>query len=242
MKRVLLFSGGMDSVAAWELLCRPERVYVRIGAPYETRELNSLAHRGLLPEHLLDSGRWLGGHADKAGRVPLRNLLFAVAAAAATGADEVVLGATAGETSPDKSRAFARAATRAMTEAEGRPVRLLLPFRHVTKKGLVARLLALAGRDDGTAMLQASPSCYVPWPAAGTVGCGRCTSCLRRWVAMSLNGIHESYEAPPWQQPRGGPAQWWPYLRRTPPSDWLGVARLNHELLVALRRQQQGAR
>lgn len=238
--RVLLYSGGMDSVAAWHLLGQPRRVYVRIGAPYEARELESLEARGELlgsdGVDVLDGPRWLGGMAERDGHVPLRNLYFAVAAAAATGASEVLLGALAGETSGDKCRRFARHASRAMTLAEGRPVRLRLPVRHLTKAQLAARLLAALGRERGEAALRACPSCYAGRLGPGTAGCGRCSSCLRRWVAMWGNGITERYEQPPWEQPAVRPsAAWWRYLRRVPVAEWPGVARANWELWLALR-------
>lgn len=238
MSRALLFSGGMDSLAAWRLLGAEHRVYVRIGAPYESRELESIERRGLLPGlQVVDAVPGLGLQADGAGRVPLRNLLFAITAAAVTGADEVVLGALAGETSGDKSRSFAAAATAAMTASEGRQVRLWLPFRGTTKAQLVRRYMRQAGNPFlHEADLRESPSCYAATLPHGIAGCGACMSCLRRWVAMSLNGIHERYLQDPAAQDLHGHGGWWKFMRRTPLRDWTGVARVNAELLLALRR------
>lgn len=237
MKRVLLFSGGMDSLVAWHQLGQPQRVYVRIGAPYEARELESIGRRGLKDGLLvLDAGRWLGKTANADGRVPLRNLTFALAAAAHTGADEVVLGALAGETSPDKSRRFARLASAAMTASEGRRIRLALPFRGTTK----TQLVALGLRSVGPVALASAPSCYASVLPKGVAGCGTCSSCLRRWVAMTLNGLEERYMADPTAQARLSPTgAWWGYMARTPVRDWVGVARCNAELLLALRRHRR---
>lgn len=241
MSRVVLFSGGMDSLLAWQLYA-PEAAlcYVRIGAPYEARELESLRRRGLLVRvRVSQVSERLGARADAAGRVQLRNLLFAVAAAAETGADEIVLGALAGETSPDKSRRFAALASSAMSESEHRTIRLVMPFRGVTKAQLVCRFLRDTRLLPGEAerVLRACPSCYAESLPDGVAGCGTCTSCLRRWVAMSLNGISERYLVDPgdgdWLH--AGRGRWWNYLRRTPVRDWPGVVRVNLELLRALR-------
>lgn len=239
MKRVVLFSGGMDSLAAWRLYAPDASLcYVRIGAPYEGRELRSILDRGFAGDvQIVQASETLGEAADKAGRVPLRNLLFAVTAAADFEADEVVLGALAGETSPDKSRRFAAAASAAMSASEGRRIRLTLPFRRMTKAQLVAAFLRAHPRM-GAAMLRACPSCYAERLPDGAVGCGRCMSCLRRWVAMSLNGIEERYAERPWTGDwlHRDRDSWLGYLRRTPARDWPGVARANWELLRALRR------
>lgn len=257
MKRTILFSGGMDSVACWLRYPEARLVYVRIGAPYEEREIESLHARGLMHRvrMLSGSGRWLGEMADGMGRVPLRNLLFAVAAAASTSCDEVVLGATAGETSPDKSRHFARMASAAMSAAEGRSIRLVMPFRHLTKRQLVARLIrgatneqhplhlmnragnVVSGRAAIEGVLRECPSCYAPDLPVGYAGCGKCMSCVRRWAAMSLNGIDESYQSPPWQVDTTVKRGLLKYLRRTPVRDWWGVAKVNADLLAAKRRQ-----
>ena len=240
--KAFLFSGGMDSLIAWRLFgdaARDVRVYVRIGAPYEERELESIGRRGLLPGlRVVRASQYARPATDPNGRVRLRNLLFAVTAAAETGADAVVLGALAGETSPDKSRAFARAASRAMTLAEHRRIRLLMPMRGWTKRAAVARYLDRFGKY-GKRDLTVCPSCYEADLPAYAAGCGRCTSCLRRWVAMSLNGIHETYLTPPWQRDlkAEGARGLLRYLWRTPPRDWPGVAVNNLELLRAVRRE-----
>lgn len=240
-KTVVLFSGGMDSVIAWEMLGRPERVYVRIGATYETRELLSLERRGLdRGLTVVDGGEWLGPLAERDGHVPYRNLYFAVCAAAATGADRIVLGATAGETSGDKTRTFAAAASRALSLAEARDVRLEMPFRHLTKRQLIERYMRAIGNLRAESVLRQCPTCYAKDLEPGTVGCGRCMSCVRRWQAFTLNGIEERYMQPPWTAPmlQGFTEGLWRYLRRTPVRDWFGVARLNMELAYALQQQR----
>lgn len=245
MNRTILFSGGMDSVALWLKYPEAHLVYVRIGAPYEERELASLHERGLIHRvTVLPTGKWLGPCNDSVGRVPLRNLFFAVAAAAATPCDEVLLGATAGETSPDKSRAFAAAASAAMSQAEGRSIRLRMPFRHMTKRELVKQLLDgehPRSRAKVVDMLRACPSCYEADLPPGFAGCGRCMSCVRRWQAFSLNGIHENYSYPPWSIDTTVKRGLVKYLRRTPVRDWYGVLRLNGELLRAKEQQRRVA-
>ena len=236
MKRVMLYSGGLDSYIASWLMRVDELVYIRIGAPYEARELEHLTVRARVPVRLVSGVPWLGGASDDKGRVPLRNMHFAMTAAVAAEADEVILVALAGETSGDKSRKFARKVTAAMTASEGRKIRLRVPYRGVTKTGLVRRYVQKFGTLAAGYNLTQCPSCYAADLPPYTAGCGQCMSCVRRWVAMSLNGIQEKYVSPPWEYQTGKlPSDWWKYVRRTPLFDWFGIIRNNRDLLRALR-------
>jgi hypothetical protein len=126
-----------------------------------------------------------------------------------------------------------------MSAAEARRIRLAMPFRGVTKTELVRRMLhdthgAERLRVEDT--LRACPSCYSATLPSGVTGCGQCMSCVRRWVAMSLNGIEERYVLNPWQRKLLQPnATWLRYVMRTPVRDWPGVLAVNQELWRAVR-------
>jgi hypothetical protein len=60
----------------------------------------------------------------------------------------------------------------------GREFNLLTPFRDVSKAELVRRYL---GRGGNMAALLRSVSCY----ASTDKHCGRCSSCFKRWVALT---------------------------------------------------------
>lgn len=187
MTRVLLYSGGMDSVAA-RLLWEPDvLVYVRMGTAYETPEMDRLP-AGCEVVQMRELERW----ERPDGIIPLRNL-FLVAAGAQFG-EQVGLAATAGDRVLDKSQTFADLASGLLSYlwqpqhwTEGHEVQVVLPVKHLTKRQLVQQVGKLRG-PPGQMLLAASFSCYTPKPN-GTE-CGACKPCARKWVAFAAEGLH----------------------------------------------------
>ena len=244
MKRTILFSGGMDSVALALRYPDAQLVYVRIGSSYEQRELDHCLHASSLSGRLVtvDCGRWLGDMASENAHVPNRNLFMAVAAASLTGCDAVLLGATAGELSPDKSRKFVRAASRALSQSSGRRCVLLTPLRSYTKGAIVREVLRRHGRESlEFRELLGSPCCYEGFVRDGFKGCGRCNSCRRRWAAFYVNGISERYEFPPWETDTVS-HDWRQRLFSAPVREWISCLRPSLEYLhasMAARREHR---
>jgi 7-cyano-7-deazaguanine synthase len=239
IKKVLLFSGGLDSFIAWRLLDHPQPLYLRLGHAYEREEIASI--NGLEQQVsslcvLRRSHLNLTGLYQQDGHVPVRNLLLASVAVAETGASTVYLGALRGESSPDKSAQFFRAASHALSVSEGRPITLAAPFHHLTKTGLVAAYLRRYPNE--THLLGYTRSCYT----SSALPCGQCMACFRRWVAMSLNGIHENYANPPWRWQTvqsSNRAEWWNYLRKANPWEWGGILANNLDAWRAMRRAER---
>lgn len=182
---VLLFSGGLDSVALWHLLDKPTPVYVRLGHKYEAAEVDAIAAlASAVPDlwPVFVSGPPVGTLEQAGGHIPHRNLLLASTAAAALDADHVVLGALLGEASPDKSARFLRASSAALTASAGRPVQVTAPARRWTKTGLVRRWLT--EHPEAAPLVPLTRSCYAE---AGE--CGRCPACFRRHVALYHVGL-----------------------------------------------------
>jgi 7-cyano-7-deazaguanine synthase in queuosine biosynthesis len=233
--KVVLFSGGLDSL----LLARayPDALLLHIdyGQPYRFSEgsaaqgIADYLNRGLA---FLMLTPLPSGEAD--GHIAHRNLYLAVSAAARDPtARLLLLGGVKGETSPDKTRRFLRASTLALSRSERRSLRLAAPLRKATKAKHLRRLVDEVGRAEAQRLLDLTVSCYRP-PAKG-VGCGRCLACVRRWVAVELAGLEGQWEFPPattLAQTKAGDLL--PYIRRTPLSEMPGVAVNQLEALRAL--------
>lgn len=182
---LLLFSGGVDSLAAWWVLGQPDTVYVRLGHPYEAKELatiESLAYHWPKVTPRVIDGPPLGVLEHGDGHIPHRNLLLAATAAAHhPHHSHLWLGALRGEASPDKSGRFLRSASRTLSRSEARRVTVSAPLRHFTKTGLVREYLRRGGPPG---LLRYTRSCYSP-----DGPCNRCQACVRRFVAFQLNGL-----------------------------------------------------
>lgn len=188
--KVLLYSGGLDShCAAW--IWKPHLcLYLRTGAPYEPWELMNIRQRLTVPAPMLEvQGTDLTPHMRPDFLVPQRNA-FLVLHAAYYG-DTIALAVTEGDGSikaTDKDHFFRDAMTRLLgklwnREATAKPVQLVLPWKLYTKAELV-RMALQAGMSVDDAI--ATPSCYLPDGG----DCGTCHACVRKWVALEVNGIH----------------------------------------------------
>lgn len=252
---ILPFSGGLDSVVLFRLLREPPCVYVRWESRYEgaeletIRNLQALAHATDLPvpDVTVLQGPQLGQwEQHPEGHVPQRNLVLLTYIAAWAQATlgvrrvEIPLGAVAGESSPDKSWRFIHHATRALSAASdgGKQVEVTAPLKIRTKAQNVARYLRQHPSEAERRFLLASRSCHrLASLERGTVGCGACRACFRRWVALRLNGITERTMTDPARElftsdlranlKRG--------LRRVPLADWPGVLVNNLDAWRAVR-------
>lgn len=244
MRRTLLFSGGLDSTMAARLLGNPRLLYIDDGHSYQPNELENIMRLTdvardlglkLWPDFL---GRLdLSGLEDESKHVPLRNLIYG--AMAALDSDVVYLGAVAGESSRDKAGRFFKLVSRALSFSEGRSIQFVAPFRHLTKTQLVRLYLRKHSGWADRELLRATTSCYDPTvDRKEYAGCGRCMACFRRWVALSNNGISETYREAPWEWPgdRGNWPGWMENVRRTYIVEWPGIVRNNLDALRALER------
>lgn len=224
--RVQLFSGGLDSLAIWHLMGRPTPCYVRVGAPYEAAELDTLALLQVMvpgfDPHVVQ-GPPVAADPAADGHVLHRNLVLLATAASATGADTLYLGALRGEASADKSARFLRAAGRALSASENRRVRVLAPAHRWTK----AQLLRQLARQypEAVPLLALTRSCYQPRGE-----CGTCQACFRRHVALYRAGLRE--ERP--QLPPGAAGAARTNLAAASPSRWPALAVNNTSAALAL--------
>lgn len=187
--KVLLYSSGMDSWCARHLWRPDVCLYVDTGGRYADAELERLDDG--VDVVGLPMRQWEREDAI----VPLRNLLFACLAAqygGNDGATQVALAATAGDRTRDKSDEFAGRSSDLLSWlwgpqwwTPGKRVDVVLPWKQLTKAGLVGAYLAAGG--DADALRDRTLSCYHPTPAGEH--CGACKACARRWVAFAANGL-----------------------------------------------------
>jgi len=243
-RSVLLFSGGLDSLCTWYLIGQPDALYLSTGAPWELTELDALSRlcdeipsldAKLRLIHSANAGPAFWGLKSD-GHIPYRNL-WLVLEAAIMGYRSISLGALAGETSRDKTKRFARDTGRLLTYLEMEDVEVRLPVRDLTKTQLVREFIEKF--PDKQDLLRLTRSCYERNIPDLCVGCGECVACVRRWVAMTNNGIEEWYVVDPGETvdtyPVGATIQ--TYLPRiTSVGDLWGAFRNHVDLLRAKKR------
>jgi 7-cyano-7-deazaguanine synthase len=183
-ERVLLYSGGMDSVALDLLWPEHVNVYVDLGTGYSEAEKARLPTGTVVVP--LPLTQW--EREDKI--IPLRNLML-VCVAAQYG-DTVAMAATRGDRVLDKSQVFAEKTTDLLTYlwqnqhwTEGAVKSVVLPLKELTKAEIVAEVATRCG-DAGVEVVARSFSCYTP---VGDQECGACKPCYRKWVAFQVNGF-----------------------------------------------------
>lgn len=182
MEQIILLSGGMDSLISYRLFYpNAHPVFVQTGSRYQ--ELDYVRARAQAPHLTTLAMPKLRELPD--GVVPHRNAAMLAVVANATGAKEIIVSAPRGEMIWDQQPAFHRAISKALGG-----VRITNALGALTKTQAVQ-----AWRADGmsTLGLLHSRSCY----GTGVYHCGNCAACVKRWIALSNNGIHEFYENNP---------------------------------------------
>lgn len=178
MKKVLLYSGGMDSYIISKLWKPDVKLYIDYGTEQNKEEIKRLPKDVIIKE--VDLSEYIEN--DGKSTIPLRNLLFANIAI--NYGDVVAIGGVSDDLHYDKSRRFARKATRLfnfvlMKEDSKRKVKIVVPYRHLTKAQLLQKYIANGGDID--TLVKESWSCYHP---TNDKPCGKCNPCKRREKAI----------------------------------------------------------
>lgn len=183
MKKVLLYSGGMDS---WLInkLWRPDiLLYIDMKTKYSKQEILKL------PKNVIIKKFNLGEWERLDGIIPMRNL-YLVALATNYG-DYICLGATKGDRPSDKSFTFADMTTelfnfllKKQNWTKGRTIKISLDYKIYTK----TELLNLYIKQGGNLKIafNSTFSCYNP---KNNNECWKCKACLRKWTAFMINGF-----------------------------------------------------
>lgn len=188
MKTVQLYGGGIDSLCIAHLVKPDVKVYFNLGTE-EARHEERVARRN---GAVIDFRFNLKENVLPNKILPLRNL-FLVAGAAYYG-NCIIVGSTAGDTTKDKDQKFMELCTELIRHVlVGDPDKslpwfnndayVIAPRRNSTKAELVREYLAAGGSSQD--LIYNSRSCY----HGGENECGVCRSCVRKYVALKLNGI-----------------------------------------------------
>lgn len=207
-RAVILASGGLDSFLVWKLRAPDAlNVFVDVGQRYRGKERQAVSRlAAAVPTFRLCTvrGQQIGKDDGRQGIIPFRNAVLVLAAARF--APVVLLGVTRDEINSDKSVEFMDAmrsvldiSWRAQYWNDGARVHVVeSPVRAHSKAELVAEYIH-SGYDP--AHLALTVSCY----SQDGDRCGNCASCFKRWVAMRLNNIPETYTTDPrrWAEATG---------------------------------------
>lgn len=220
-QRVLLFSGGLDSVCYAQLLKPDVLLYVPSGAAYQQKEDDALeAVAAAVPGRLVIMRDAVDmrtlARADSV--VPGRNAMLVMLAS--HHGDTIWLGRAASDRQADSGAAFRIAMTTLLDIlwsdqfwCTARTFTVDTPLSHLSKTELVRRFIADGGKPE---TLLRSVSCYDPEPGH----CGVCKPCLHKRWALARAGV----DTPPgyWRH-RVTDAPWTDMMRTAlDPSVWRG--------------------
>lgn len=192
MKKVLLYSGGMDS---WliDKLWKPDiRLYVDMGTKYSKQEIaNIKSKRSDVTFFSFPLGQW----EREDSIIPLRNLYLPMIACNLTESEDVdiCLGATAGDRVLDKSVQYADKATKLLNYLyspqwwipKGKRIRVNVDFKEYTKTDLLEAFIKQGGNINEA--FDESFSCYHPDEMG--CECWACKPCFRKFVAFERCGM-----------------------------------------------------
>ncbi len=184
MKKVLLYSGGMDSWLMNALWHPDILLYVNLHSQYSKNEMQRLPSNCIVED--LDLSKWERN--DKI--IPLRNV-YLVCIAAMYG-EKILLGATAGDRVLDKTDTFAKKASDLLSYlwqeqhwTKPRKFMISVEYKNRTKVQLLKEYLQHGGSIEKA--FYESFSCYFPKP--DNESCWNCKPCARKFMAFKACGF-----------------------------------------------------
>lgn len=188
-KKVLLYSGGLDSWLIDKLWKPDVKLYIDMNTEY------SLAEKFILPKDVIKEELDLGKWERKDAIVPLRNLYLIMYAT--NYGDIICTGSLAGDRSLDKSFEFYDKTEDMINYLygpqwwipEGRHIEIERQFKYLTKTELLQKYLDQGG--DIEKAWKESFSCYHP---KGLDVCHVCKPCQRKFITFAEFGyVDESW-------------------------------------------------
>lgn len=187
MKKVLLYSGGMDSWLMSKLWNPDIKLYVNMHTRYSENEMQKIKQSEDDVTFVdFPLGQWERDDAI----VPLRNLYLCMVACNVTGSEdvEILIGATAGDRVLDKSYEFVDKANNLLNYLytpqhwipEGKKVLVSIKYKDHTKTDLLKEF-----KEQGGSLEEAfthSFSCYDP---VNGHECWQCKPCFRKFVSFA---------------------------------------------------------
>lgn len=186
MKKVLLYSGGMDSWLIDKLWKPDVKLFFNIGTNNSNNELERVKRCNDVT--IIDLPLSEFEQPNNNYFLPLRNLHF-ITYAAHYG-DVICLGATGSSTHKDKNEVFTTLSENVinylLSEDSSRtePVRIVTPFKNMSKTLILSQYLREGG--DINKCFEETFSCYNP--DKNGKPCMKCSSCLSKFTAFYNNG------------------------------------------------------
>lgn len=192
MKKVLLYSGGMDSWLIDKLWKPDVKLYVDMDTRYSVQERNKLDY-SVSQLHGFNLGQFERWDAI----IPLRNaFLIELAILSQMNNDEdlvIGLGSMDGDRCLDQNPKFAKLIEKLVNHlyepqswTPGKKIKIELPFKDHTKKELLLEYIKQGG--DVKKAWEESLSCYNPQGELEEP-CWRCKPCVRKWFAFEAAGF-----------------------------------------------------
>lgn len=193
---VVLFSGGLDSLAALVWAREgydPKNVlalYCDVGQRYADKEIKAVEEicKQLKQDYTIEKRLYLGDlelPPEQNALIPYRNTMFILLAAMHTppeGGIVMIQNIVVGETSTwDRRPEFNEQVSSLLEVADPRRVTLKIPHENKTKSHIVEYLKDRVSEE----IILRTVGCY----SEGDGNCGRCNSCFRSFVALINGGI-----------------------------------------------------
>lgn len=194
--KVMLFSGGLDSVIQSRFIEPDILLYVKMHTKPMKKELAALEK---LPKWYKDrlvitKSINLSQFENSVFTIPYRNLILILIALQY--GNEVYVGFNADESMDDKNPMFIKQANEFLTRRfkrkihlpdayQGGKIKVIAPFEHVSKSDMVKRFLHKF--PDQVKFIQKLYTCYRP---DAVKGCGFCDPCIKKAIALKENGIY----------------------------------------------------
>lgn len=188
MKKVMLYSGGLDSWLISKIWKPDVRLYINIGGEYQREEILRLPKDVVVVDFPL-----LGQFELKNKFVPLRNMYFLMIASHF--GEEVCLGATAGDWgNKDKTPEFLVSAENMLQylwsdKKVNKDVKVCKKFVYKSKSELIEMYLKQGGKIDD--LRSATFSCYTPKDGKE---CFECYPCFRKFALLYAHGAQYTKE------------------------------------------------
>lgn len=192
MSKVLLISGGIDSLIAFYYLKKPKCIYVPLNTKYTLKEIACL--KSLMREDKdlarkieittsIDLGEF---EVSKNAFIPARNLLLACIAL--NYGDEInIIGIEGDDVSDKNPKAFKLMEKTLRAITGDKKIKIRSPFWNKSKSEIIKWFVNKYPKKIN--LLSKSVSCY----NENKGQCGECPSCFRKWVAMKNNNLDVSF-------------------------------------------------
>ena len=188
---VLLFSGGLDSYIAYYYLNKPISIFANMKQKYADIELNRV--NKMIDEFgmniIIDNKTFDFSDMELSNAIiPNRNMYLALLAS--NYGDNIWMAACDGDYNLDKNPEIFKKASAFFSSLMDRKIKVNTPFWDWTKTDMIKWYLESGYPEEG---LYYTYSCFYGFG----VHCGRCKSCVRRWISFYNNGLKLDFAEDP---------------------------------------------